>query len=296
VSTSAASRYRTVRDAKLSELTSGRTFRIVSVLLVAPGLVGIVYSLATGAFDIRYAIGVALALPAIHYAFLRKQAASYAKSHTMTAWAGEHGWTYVPEPEIPTDVAFCRDKSEMEATDGFEGTICGLPGMIFNFTYSTFSTQTSVTSDGWSTTSKEEKKQRHTVLRLELGPIPGVPTMQLADRGIGFLEKLEAAFGSHRRVETESVEFDERFSLSVDDMADQLSVLRIFTPALQMRLLDGAFPHTTFQFEAGALSYIWPDQYHVEELEEIETRIAAVTPLTAALNDAVTDMRLGAAT
>jgi hypothetical protein len=179
----------------------------------------------------------------------------------------------------------------MEADDGFEGTVCGLPGLIFNFTYSTYRTHTTTTFDGKTQTTQEEKKQRHTVFRLELGPIAGVPTMQLADRGVGILEKLETAFGPSRKVETESVQFEERFSLMVADSAAQSPVLQIFTPALQMQLVDGRFPHTTFQFEGGALAYIWPDQYSVSELEEIESRVASVTPLTEALHAAVDRLR-----
>jgi hypothetical protein len=289
-------RYRAARAAKLAELTSRPGFRRNSVLLALPGVVVMAIGLFTSADVIQAGFVVALFPPAAYYAWLQSRASKHAKKQTMTDWAAERGWTYLPKPELPTDVAFCRGKSQMEADDGFQGTVCGVPGLIFNFTYSTYRTHTTTTFDGKTQTSREEKKQRHTVFRLELGPIPGVPTMQLADRGIGFLEKLEAAFGSSRNVETESVAFGERFSLMVDDAADQSSVLRIFTPALQMRLVEGRFPHTTFQFEAGALSYIWPDQYDVSELEEIETRVASVTPLTEALHEAVAGLRLSRAT
>jgi hypothetical protein len=117
-----------------------------------------------------------------------------------------------------------------------------------------------------------------------------VRTMQLADRGLGFLDKLQAAFGASRLVETESVEFNRRFSLSVNDGADQSAVLRIFTPALLVRLVEGAFPHTAFQYESGALAYIWGDQYDVEQLEEVEQRVASVSALTIALHNAITPL------
>jgi hypothetical protein len=289
-----AQRYRAARAAKLAELTSQPGFRRNLLLLGLPGVMIMAIGLFTTSFLIRVGAGVGVALPAAYYLWLQSRASKHAKTQTMTAWAAERGWTYVPKPVLPVDVAFCRDRPEMDADDGFEGTICGLPGLIFNFTYSTYRTHTTTTFDGTTQTTREEKKQRHTVFRLELGPIPGVPTMQLAPRGVGILEKLEDAFGPSRRVETESVEFGDRFSLTVDDSADQAPVLRIFTPALQMRLIEGAFPHTTFQFEAGALAYVWPDQYDVSELEEIEARVASVTPLTAALTDAVARLRVTA--
>jgi len=68
-------------------------------------------------------------------------------------------------------------------------------------------------------------------------------------------------------------------------------VLRIFTPALLVRLINGEFPQTTFQYERGALAYVWGDQYDVEDLEEIEQRVASVTPLTTALAAAVAAIR-----
>jgi hypothetical protein len=291
-----AQRYRAAKAAKLRELTSKPGFRRNVALLAVPGVAILAIDPFTTSSLWRVGIAVGLVLPGAYYAWLQSRASKHAKTQTMTAWAGERGWTYVPKPVLPVDVAFCRDKSKMEADDGFQGTICGLPGLIFNFTYSTYRTHTTTTFDGKTQTSREEKKQRHTVFRLELGAIPGVATMQLADRGIGFIEKLEAAFGPSRKVETESVEFEERFSLTVDDSADQAPVLRIFTPALQMRLVEGMFPHTTFQFEAGALAYIWADQYDVSELEEIEARVASVTQLTDALHDAVGRMRPSRAT
>jgi hypothetical protein len=205
----------------------------------------------------------------------------------MHQWAQEHGWEYQPSPPLPTDVAFCRDKQRMEAADGFSGPICDVPGLIFNFTYSTFETRTTTDGQGHMTTYTEEVKHRHTVLRLAVGAVAGVDTVQLADRGIGFLNKLAAAFGPSRQVETESVEFNKRFSLMVNDGADQAAVLRIFTPALLVRLINNEFPQTTFQYERGSLAYVWEDQYDVEDLEEIEGRVASVEPLTSALREAV---------
>ena len=166
---------------------------------------------------------------------------------------------------------------------------------MFNFTYSTFETRTRTSIDAAGNTRtetyQEEVKHRHTVLRLSVGAVPGLRTMQLADRGLGFLEKLSAAFGPSRMVATESVEFNRRFSLSVDDAADTTAALRIFTPALLVRLIQGEFPQTTFQYESGTLAYVWGDQYDARDLEEVERRIGDATPLTAALRGAIAAIR-----
>jgi hypothetical protein len=290
-----AERYRAARDARMAELTGRPGYRRTLLLSAVPGAVVAVVGIATVPLLIAAGLALAVAGPAGYHLYLRSQAASAAKAQVMEQWAAERGWRYDPSPPLPDDVAFCRDKQRMQAADGFEGTMCGIPGRIFNFTYSTFETRTRTVSDGSggvrTETYTEEVKHRHTVLRLELGAIAGITTMALADRSIGFLEKLKAAFGPSRQVDTESVEFNRRFSLTVDDGADQVAVLRVFTPALLVRIIDGEFAQTTFQFERGALAYVWGDQYDVEDLEEIEQRVASVTPLTTALHAAVAAIR-----
>ena len=284
-------RYRAARDARMAELTGRPTYRRTLGLCTVPGLVVAVIGIFTAPLLIVVGLVGALAGPLIYHLVLRSQASSAAKDLVMHQWAKEHGWEYQPSPPLPTDVAFCRDKERMEASDGFSGPICDVPGLVFNFTYSTFETRTTTDGQGHVSTYTEEVKHRHTVLRLAVGAVAGVDTVQLADRGIGFLNKLTAAFGPSRQVETESVEFNKRFSLMVNDAADQAAVLRIFTPALLVRLVDNEFPQTTFQYERGSLAYVWEDQYEVEDLEEIEGRVASVQPLTAALRMAVAAIR-----
>jgi hypothetical protein len=284
-------RYQTARDARMAELTGRPTYHRNLALSTLPGVAAAVIGIFAAPVLIVVGLIGALAGPLVYYLVLRSQASSAAKDLVMHQWAREHGWDYQPSPPLPTDVAFCRDKQRMEATDGFSGQICAVPGLIFNFTYSTFETRTTTDGQGHTTTYTEEVKHRHTVLRLVVGAVAGVDTVQLADRRIGFLNKLTAAFGPSRQVETESVEFDKRFSLMVNDGADQAAVLRIFTPALLVRLITNEFPQTTFQYERGSLAYVWEDQFDVEDLEEIEGRVASVEPLTAALRTAVASIR-----
>lgn len=293
--TTSRERYRAARDARMAELTGRPGYHRNLALFAVPGAVAALAGLAVAPVLIVVGLVLAAAGPIAYYLYLRSQASSAAKSQVMEQWASEHGWRYEPSPSLPRDVAFCRDKERMEAADGFEGEMCGVPGLIFNFTYSTFETRTRTVSDGSggmrTETYTEEVKHRHTVLRLTVGAASGLDTIQLADRGIGFLDRLKATFGPSREVETESVEFNKRFSLTVNDHADQTAVLRVFTPALLVRLINGEFPQTTFQYERGALAYVWGDQYDVEDLEEIEQRVASVTPLTTALAAAVAAIR-----
>ena len=288
---SSRERYQAARAARMAELTGRPHYRRTLLLCAIPGLViAVVGAFVTPLLGVAGLL-VAAAGPFAYFMSLRAKASAQAKDEVMHQWASEHGWEYEPSPALPTDVAFCRDKQRMVAADGFSGAMCDVPGLIFNFTYSTFETRTTTDAQGNTHTTTEEVKHRHTVLRLSVGAVEGVNTLQLADKGIGFLERLTAAFGPSRRVETESVEFNNTFSLTVDDKADQAAVLRIFTPALLVRLINGEFPQTTFQYERGSLAYVWGDQYDVEDLEEIEGRVASVEPLTTALRTAVAAIR-----
>jgi hypothetical protein len=275
----------------MAELTGRAHYRRTLLLCAAPGVVIAAVGLAVTPFLAGLGLLVAVGGPIAYYLTLRSKASAQAKDEVMHRWAQEHGWEYQPSPALPGDVAFCRDKQRMVASDGFAGQMCEVPGLIFNFTYSTFETRTRTDSQGNVSTYTEEVKHRHTVLRLQVGAVEGIDSLQLANKGIGFLERLQAAFGPSRRVETESVEFNKRFALTVNDGADGTAVLRVFTPALLVRLINGEFPQTTFQYERGSLAYVWGDQYDVEDLEEIESRVAAVDPLTSALRTAVAAIR-----
>ena len=273
-------RYRARATPGMAELTGGPRYRRNLGLCTVPGLVVAVIGIFIAPLLIVVGLIGALAGPLIYYLVLRSQASSAAKDQVMHQWAQEHGWEYQPAPPLAADVAFCRGQAA-------DGGVRRLRGPDLRRARADLQLHLLHVRDAHAYRDRrpgshdhgdytEEVKHRHTVLRLEVGAVAGVDTVQLADRGIGFLNKLAAAFGPSRQVETESVEFNKRFSLMVNDGADQAAVLRIFTPALLVRLINNEFPQTTFQYERGALAYVWEDQYDVEDLEEIEGRVTSV--------------------
>ena len=121
--------------------------------------------------------------------------------------------------------------------------------------------------NGSTETYREEVKHKHTVLRLELGDL-GLHSLQLSPQGLGggMFEKLRSTFTGSRSVNLESSEFNGRYTLLVEDAADDVIVRRIFEPAFIVRCVEGRFPMATFQYERPALAFIWSDQYDVTEL------------------------------
>ena len=162
--------------------------------------------------------------------------------------------------------------------------MAGLPGQIVNFTYSTYETRTRAGANGSMETYREEVKHKHTVLRLDLGDL-GLHLLQLSPQGLGggMFEKLRSTFTGSRNVNLESDEFNSRYTLLVEDAADDVIVRRIFEPAFIVRCVEGRFPMATFQYERPALAFIWSDQYDISELEEVEHRIADASPMAEAL-------------
>ena len=233
-----AERYRAARTARMRELTGAPGFRRNRLLAAIPGIViGLIVmaglrSIGVGAV---VALVAGAAGPLIYWWSAYHRASTEARESVMTAWASEHGWTHSEQIDPPGDIAFCRNRQKPRASDGFAGPMCGLDGLIFNFTYSTYETRTRTVTDAngnvRTETYQQEVKHHHTVLRLGLGEIPGIPTMQLSQKRFAMFDKLVAAFGPSRVEETESSEFNDRYRLLVSDSADEIAVKRVFTPA-----------------------------------------------------------------
>jgi len=289
MSETSAQRYAKAKAAHLAAIKAATRWRLWMALCAVPGLViGGFVAVSLPVVGLLVAVGGAAIGAGIYYAILSSRAASAAKADVMTAWAAEHGWTYLEDVPHPSDVAFCRNRQKPVCEDGFAGPMAArLQGLVFNFTYSTYETRTRTVSDANGTrteTYQEEVKHHHTILRLTLGAL-GVHRLELAPQGLGggLLEKLGSAFTSMRSVDLESAEFNSRFTLRVDDGADDMFVRRVFEPAMIVRCVEGQFPMSTFQYEDGALAFVWGDPYDVKQLEEIEGRVASVVPLAEAL-------------
>jgi hypothetical protein len=290
---SSKERYQRERDRRFDGIKARTMYRRNLALAAIPGaalgllMLGLTHSLA----GLVVAVIGAAAGPFVYRWRLLRQASDEARREVMNAWAAEHGWRYEQDPGIPSDVAFCRNREKPLAEHGFSGPMAGMDGRIFNFTYSTYETRTRTVSDGQGGTRVEtyqqEVKHRHTVLRLGLGDL-GIGRLSLTPEGFGggFAERLRSMFTSDRSVQLESSEFNDRFCLLVDEQTDELAVRRVFEPGFIVRLVEGRFPLATFQYEQGALAFVWSDQYDVEELEEVEHRVSDATPIAQALASA----------
>jgi hypothetical protein len=278
-------RYRDESKRRFERIKSQTRYSRNVILCATPGVaLGIVLLAVTPVLGVIVGVIGGIGGAALYHWWLWSKATAEAEQTVMSSWAAERGWTYEREPAALDDVAFCRNREKPVFRHGFDGPMAGLPGRIVNFTYSTYETRTVTAADGSTTTRREEVKHKHTVLRLELGDL-GLTTLQLSPQGLGggMFEKLRSTFTGSRNVNLESSEFNRRFTLLVDDTADDLMVRRVFEPAFIVRCVEGRFPMATFQYQRPALAFIWGDQYDVTELEEVEHRIADAAPMAEAL-------------
>jgi hypothetical protein len=275
-------RFRDERARRFAAIKAGTSYRRNLLLAAVPGIaLGLVLAAAVApGVGLIVAIAGAIAGPAIYQWSLWKRGSDEAELAVMQGWAAERGWSYIEDVALPDNVAFCRNRKKPVCEDGFAGLIAGLPGMIFNFTYSTYETRTGANG----ATHQEEVKHHHTVLRLDLGDL-GLRSLQLSPQGLGggFTEKLRSAFTGSRSIDLESTEFNGRYTLLVEDDSDDVIVRRVFEPAFVVRCVEGRFPMATFQYERPSLSFIWDDRYDVEKLEEVGHRVADATPMAEAL-------------
>ena len=277
--------YRGESKRRFERIKSRTRYNRNLLLCAAPGVaLGIILVAVSPVLGLIVAVGGGIGGAVFYHWRLWSQATAQAEHEVMSAWAAERGWTYERDPAALDGVAFCRDREKPVFKHGFSGPMAGLPGHIVNFTYSTYETRTTTAADGSVTTTRQEVKHKHTVLRLDLGDL-GLEKLQLSPQGLGggMFEKLRSTFTGSHNVNLESSEFNRRFTLLVDDRADDLMVRRVFEPAFIVRCVEGRFPMATFQYERPALAFIWGDQYDVTELEEIEHRIADAAPMAEAL-------------
>jgi hypothetical protein len=278
-------RYRDEAKRQFERIKRQTRYRRNLMLCAAPGVaIGIVLLAVAPVVGAIVAVVGGFGGAGLYHWWLWSKATAEAEQTVMSSWAAERGWTYEREPAALDNVAFCRDREKPVFRHGFDGPMVGLPGRIVNFTYSTYETRTTTAADGSVTTTRQEVKHKHTVLRLDLGDL-GLEKLQLSPQGLGggMFEKLRSTFTGSHNVNLESSEFNRRFTLLVDDRADDLMVRRVFEPAFIVRCVEGRFPMATFQYERPALAFIWGDQYDVTELEEIEHRIADAAPMAEAL-------------
>ncbi|MBJ7355238.1 MAG: hypothetical protein JHC98_10485 [Thermoleophilaceae bacterium] len=226
-------------------------------------LAGIGVALAI-ARDIQYPVLGAFAGGIIGYFIFRLVvyvAASNTADHLYrTDWCKERGMTYIGDGEFPANAPYAKRGDKREATDAYEGEWNGLKTLFYNFTY---------TEKGDS--DDPDTDYDFKIMRLTGRELP-IASLTMHQRGFmnkfKFVDDLQGRFTGQKPVSLESVAFNEKWDLTIDDNADEIWIRRIFDPATITALNDGHFTIPDVQYYGNAWWFVEKGHFKTEELEE----------------------------
>jgi hypothetical protein len=207
---------------------------------------------------------------------LSRSARGHARSDAVAAWTTARGLTIAASAPAFVDTPLLRNGYRRTYGAAYAGTVQGHPVTLFTYTYVTRETRTTTSTDanGNTTTSTYEVDVDHdyTICRVAL-PHPAVPRLVLEQRGalsLRVFDKLATAVTDGRTVELESVEFDKRYRLTVQDATNEVALRRVFAPATIVWFLDHGPAHV--EIEGGAL--VIPIAGHQGDPDDLDALLA----------------------
>jgi len=230
------------------------------VALAALAGIGIALAIAR---EIHYPVLGAFVGGAVGYAIFRgvvyTSASNTAEELYRTAWCQERGMRYIGDGEFPANAPYAKRGDKRKATDAFEGEWNGLQTFFYNFTY---------TDEGSGDDSDTDYDFK--IMRLTGRDLP-IASLTMHQRGFlnkfQFVDNLQGKFTGQKPVSLESVAFNEKWDLTIDDNADEIWIRRIFDPATIAALNDGHFTIPDVQYYGNAWWFVEKEHFKIEELE-----------------------------
>lgn len=204
----------------------------------------------------------ALAGLIVHYILVKSKTDSDAEAAYTQAWCAEHGFSVLGEYKVPNG-PHADDGHNPQWSDAVEGMVGAIDALFYNFSYWT-------TQSTGKTTSEVEHPFR--IIRLS-GPRLPIASLSFAERGafgsIGLFDDLESKLTKQRVIELESVDFNEKFKLEVDDTADEIWIRRVFDPTTIDALVTGKLRFPEIQYYDECFWLVKPDHFKARELDEM---------------------------
>lgn len=196
----------------------------------------------------------------IFRAIVYTSASNTADELYRTAWCQERGMTYIGNDEYPANAPYAKRGDKRKATDAFEGEWNGLQTFFYNFTY---------TEEGDS--DDPDTDYDFKIMRLTGRELP-IERLTIHQRGFmnkfKLVDSLQGKFTAEKPVSLESVEFNEKWDLTIADNADEVWIRRIFDPATIAALNDGRFTIPDVQYYGNAWWFVEKEHFKIEDLEE----------------------------
>lgn len=222
--------------------------------------VGIAIAIAK---QIQYPVLGAFVGAAVGYGIFRvivyASASNTADELYRADWCRERGMTYIGDGEYPHNAPYAQRGDKREATDAFEGDWNGLHTLFYNFTY---------TEKGDS--DDPDTDYDFKIMRLTGRELP-IERLTIHQRGFmnksKFFDSIQGKFTKEKPVSLESVEFNEKWDLTIADNADEVWIRRIFDPATIAALNDGSFTIPDVQYYGNAWWFVEKEHFKIEDLE-----------------------------
>ena len=201
----------------------------------------------------------------IHRLIVHFSASSSAAAAYTADWCTENGCKNLGDDFSPSNGPYHNSGHRRKATDAIEGQFGELDTLFYNFSYWTESTD----SDGNTT----ETEHPYRIMMLTGKSLP-IARLSYSTRGFmdrfRTLDKLQGALTPERPIELESVEFNKKFDLTIDDKADDIWIRRIFDPATIQACVDGQINIPNLRYYDAAWWLIEDKHYKAKELDTLK--------------------------
>lgn len=175
-------------------------------------------------------------------------------------WCNERGMRYLGDDYFPQTAPYADSGDKQKATDAFMGTWNGLETLFYNFTY------TDEGSGDDPDTDYDFKIMQLTGREL---PIRRLTIHQRsALNKFKWVDNLQGKMTREKPISLESVAFNEKFDLTIDDGADEIWIRRIFDPATIQSLNEGQFTIPDVKYYDRAWWFVEREHFRTRELEE----------------------------
>lgn len=224
-------------------------------------IVGIVVGLAAG--QIGIAVLGAFVGGIVGYGIFRlvvfQSASNTAEELYIVDWCSARGMRHIGDDYFPNNAPYASSGDKQKATDAFEGTWNGLATLFYNFTW---------TEKGGS--DDPDVDYDYKIMRLTGRELP-IRKLTIHQRSalnkFKWVDKVQGMVTKERPISLESAAFNQKFDLTIDDLADEIWIRRIFDPATIQSLLDGQFTIPDVRYYDRAWWFVEREHFEIRDLD-----------------------------
>lgn len=209
----------------------------------------------------------------IYRLILHFSAQAAAEAHYSKDWCAHHGLQLLGDGVSPSNGPYASSGHKQKAWRAIEGPMNGLQMLTYNFSYWTKSTD----SDG----NSSETEHPYRIMRISGLELP-IDRLTIHERGFmnrfELFDKIQATVTPERPIKLESVDFNNKYDLTISDNADDIWIRRIFDPATIAASLAGTIHIPDLKYYDGAWWLVESGHLKVKELDKLLTWNAETVP------------------